>query len=90
VANLQIKGIDDDLYAQIKAVAAADNRSVSQEVLHLTREYLARRGRQTPEANSGRALLELAGSWGDDRTAEEIVAELRAARRNVSARTPEL
>lgn len=90
MANLQIKGIDDDLYAQIKAVAAADNRSVSQEVLHLTREYLARRQSQIQRATSGRALLALAGSWGDDRTAEEIVAELRAARMNASAKTLEL
>ena len=90
MANLQIKGIDDDLYAQIKAVAVADNRSVSQEVLHLTREYLARRQGATLGVTAGRALLLLAGSWGDDRTAEEIVAELRAARRKVSARTVEL
>jgi plasmid stability protein len=90
VANLQIKGIDDDLYAQIKAVAAADNRSVSQEVIHLIKEYLARRGRQNTTASSGRVLLELAGSWGDDRTAEEIVAELSVARRNAPARAPEL
>lgn len=90
MANLQIKGIDDDFYAEIKALAAAESRSVSQEVLYLTKEYLARRGRQTHEAASGRALLELAGSWGDERTAEEIVSELRAARRNTSNSALEL
>ena len=33
MANLQIKGMDDDLYAQLKALAASENRSVSQQVL---------------------------------------------------------
>lgn len=87
MAILQIKGIDDALYAQIKAVAAADNRSVSQEVLYLTKEYLARKRHQTQPRTSGRALLELVGSWADERTPEEIVAELRAARRNASTPT---
>jgi hypothetical protein len=35
MANLQIKGIDDDLYAQIKSLAVSENRSVSQQILFL-------------------------------------------------------
>jgi hypothetical protein len=37
------------------------------------------------ERAPGRALLALAGSWVDERSAEEIVRELRAARRNAGA-----
>jgi hypothetical protein len=43
MANLQIKGVQDDLYEEIKKVAEAENRSVSQQVLFLIRDYLARR-----------------------------------------------
>ena len=89
MAILQIKGIDDALYARLKQVAAEDNRSVSQEVLHLTKEYLARREERAAEKASVRALLALAGSWVDERSSEEIVKDLRAARRNAST-SPEL
>ena len=47
MAILQIKGIDDAFYARLKQMAAADSRSVSQEVLHLTKEYMARRRPRT-------------------------------------------
>jgi hypothetical protein len=87
VAILQIKGIDDALYARLKEMAAQDSRSVSQEVLHLTKEYMARRAAQNADARSAEALLSLAGTWEDDRTAEDIVADLRAARQS-SGRTP--
>lgn len=36
MANLQVKGMDDALYNQLKMLAAAENRSVSQEIIHLT------------------------------------------------------
>jgi len=43
MANLQIKGIDDNLYGQIKALAASENRSISQQVLFLVKNYLLKR-----------------------------------------------
>ena len=43
MANLQIKGIQDELYAEIKKLAAAENRSVSQQILFLVKQYLARK-----------------------------------------------
>jgi plasmid stability protein len=82
MAILQIKGIDDALYARLKQMAAEDSRSVSQEVLHLTKEYMARREVQDVDARSAEALLALAGSWEDDRDAADIARELRASRRN--------
>ncbi len=89
MAILQIKGIDDAFYARLKQMAAADSRSVSQEVLHLTKEYMARREAQDVDATSARALLELAGSWYDDRDAGQIVGEIKAARQN-AIRSPAL
>jgi hypothetical protein len=82
VANLQIKGMDDNLYAQIKELAAMENRSVSQQILFLAKEYLARKKNLQPARSPARTLLELSGSWDDNRTPEEIVKEIKGARRS--------
>ena len=81
MANLQIKGIQEELHAQIKQLASAENRSVAQEVIFLIREHLAVRGRARMK-KPAETLLELSGSWEDDRNAGEIIAEIKAARRN--------
>jgi len=79
MANLQVKGIDDNLYRALKARARLDNRSVSQEVVMLIEEFLARGGGfdRRPAA----PLLDIAGSWIDDRSAERIAADVRKARK---------
>ena len=82
MANLQIKGVNDQLYEEIKKVAEAENRSVSQQVLFLIRDYLAKRKGLTSLRSPAQVLLELAGSWEDDRGLREIVAEIKAARKN--------
>jgi hypothetical protein len=46
MTNLQIKGIDDSLYAQIKDLALSENRSISQEVLFLIKSYMTNKKRQ--------------------------------------------
>ena len=81
MANLQIKGIDDDLYAQIKALAASENRSVSQHVLFLIKAYLANKHQLNNSKTPARILLELSGSWQDSRSSEQIVKELKTARK---------
>lgn len=81
MANLQIKGIQDELYNEIKRLALAENRSISQQILFLVKEYLAFRGRGAARTPA-QVLLDLAGSWEDERNAAEIVDELRKGRRN--------
>jgi len=81
MANLQIKGIQDELYEEIKKLASAENRSVSQQVLFLVKEYLAKRKRFTAAKSPAQVLLELSGSWEDDRDAEQIVRQIKSARR---------
>ena len=80
MANLQVKGIDDDLYRALGARAKKENRSISQQVVTIIEEYLARGGesRRRPAAE----LLDLAGTWADERDAAEIAREVRQARRN--------
>jgi plasmid stability protein len=89
VAILQIRGIDEEFYARLKRTAAADSRSVSQEVLHFAKECMRRSESEDLDATSAKALLALAGSWEDDREADDVIRELKAGRRN-SNRAPAL
>ena len=82
MANLQIKNIQDELYEEIKKLAAAENRSVSQQVLFLVKDYLAKRKRLTAAKSPAQVLLELSSSWEDDKSAEEIVKEIKSARKS--------
>jgi plasmid stability protein len=80
MATLQVKGIDDALYKALGARAAMENRSLSQEVVTMIQEFLAR-PRRDPGAAT-RAFLALAGSWSDPRAAKRIAEELRRSRRS--------
>jgi len=82
MANLQIKGIQDELYAEIKKLAAAENRSMSQEILFLVKDYLARIEHVRKLKTPAQVLLDLAGSWEDNREAEQIIAEIKSARKS--------
>jgi len=87
MANLQIKGIDEHIYAHIKKVAAAENRSVSQQILFLVKNYMTGRGGKHPEKTAAQTLLELSGSWDDDGSAEEIISEIKKGRINSKKRS---
>ena len=82
MANLQIKGMNDDLYSQIKALAKSEKRSVSQQILFMTKEYLLKRQLVQVAKMPAQVLLEMSGAWEDGRTAEEIIAELKQSREN--------
>jgi len=82
MANLQIKGIQDALYAEIKDIASAENRSVSQQILFLVKEYLARRKHFQALKTPAQVLLELSGSWEDEKSIEQIINEIKVARKN--------
>jgi hypothetical protein len=82
MANLQIKGVQDELYAEIKRLAAAENRSVSQQVLFLLKEYLARKKYLDTQKSPAQVLLELSGSWEDERKAQQIIDEIKRARKD--------
>ena len=82
MANLQIKGMDDDLYAHLKDLAKSENRSVSQQVLYLVKAYVTRQTYLRQTKTPAEVLLELSGSWQDPRQAQEIVEDLKKARKN--------
>jgi plasmid stability protein len=79
MATLVVRNFDDRLYAALRARAAANCRSVGEEVEAIIRASL---GRPTGNVHQvTRELLALAGSWQDDRPAEQIAAEIRKGRR---------
>ncbi len=82
MANLQIKGIDDSLYKQIKDLASLENRSISQQVLFLIKTHLAKKKHIMKTKSPAQALLELSGSWLDDKSSEEIINEIKSARKS--------
>jgi len=81
MANLQIKGVDDTLYDQLKRLAASENRSVSQQVLYLIRSALAHPDALSDSKSPALILLELSGAWEDERDAASIIEDLRKARK---------
>lgn len=79
MATLLIEGMHDDLYRALAARAAQDNRSISEEVVTLIQDFLSSPSESARQATED--FLALAGSWADDRNAEEIAGELRKQRR---------
>ncbi|NOQ22827.1 MAG: antitoxin [Candidatus Aegiribacteria sp.] len=80
MANLQVRDIDDRLYESIRVLARGERRSISQEVVHILEKFLSQPG--SFDKNPTDEFLKLAGSWEDDRSAEEIISEIRENRRN--------
>ena len=82
--NLQVLDIDAQLYNWLCVNAKLANRSISQQVVTILQEKAA--APQETTANVVDAFLALNDSWGDERSAEEIVSEIRNARVNTSER----
>jgi plasmid stability protein len=82
MANLQVRDIDNHLYQSLKNQALKDRRSISQEVIHILERYLARP--DVLDVNPTEEFLQLAGSWEDRRSADEIVSDIRAGRNESS------
>ncbi len=78
MATLQVKGMDDDLYRALAARAARERRSISQQVVKMIEDDLARRRGSAVDTTA--ALLQLSGTWVDDRCAEDVAEALRQAR----------
>ena len=68
MANLQIKGVEEDFYEDLKRLAAASHRSVSGTVLAALEEYLAKQRKVEQAGSPAQVLLALAGSWEDTRS----------------------
>ena len=80
MAILQVRDIDDRLYSSLKNLAKSENRSLSQEVISILEKYLS--NPVVFKNNPTREFLSLSGSWADNRTADEIVKDIKKNRRN--------
>ena len=78
MAILQVRDIDDRIYEALKTISKQNKRSISQEVIHIIETYLS--NPQLIKKNSTEEFLKLAGSWEDDRSADEIISEIRKGR----------
>ena len=78
MATLQVRSMDDQLYRALGAHAAMDNRSISQEVVAIVKDYLSRAASRQQDMTD--QFLQLCGSWQDDRAEDEIASEIRNAR----------
>jgi plasmid stability protein len=80
MANLQVRDIDDRLYESLRERATREKRSISQEVILILEKYLSRPNAY--DVNPTDEFLSLSGSWKDERTAEEIISDIRSNRRS--------
>jgi len=78
MANLQVKSIDDELYASLGKRAAMENRSISQEVVSMLKAHLSIPNNKTRQVNS--LFLALCGTWEGDESADEIIKEVHSSR----------
>ena len=80
MAILQVRDIDDRLYASLKAIAKSQNRSISQEVISIIEKYLSNPA--VYKSNPTKEFIALSGAWGDDRSADEIIDSIKKSRKN--------
>ncbi len=77
MATLQVRSIEDQLYTALGRKAARDNRSISQEVIVMLKEYLSQ---PMQHKSATENFLELCGTWKDEKSAEEISQDIRKSR----------
>lgn len=78
MAILQVRDIDDRIYDNLKRISQQHKRSISQEVIYIIETYLTQP--QSLIKNSTDEFLKLTGNWEDERSAEEIVSEIKKGR----------
>lgn len=61
MAILQVRDIDDRLYASLKAVTKSQNRSISQKVISIIEKYLSNPA--VYKSNPIREFIALSGVW---------------------------
>ncbi len=80
MAILQVRDIDDRLYASLKAIAKSQNRSISQEVISIIEKYLSNPA--VYKSNPTKEFIALSGAWEDDRSADEIIDSIKKSHKN--------
>jgi hypothetical protein len=79
MAILQVRDLEERLYSSLKTLAKLENRSISQEVITILEKYLS--NPMLYKTNSTKEFLALSGSWDDERTADEIINDIKKNRK---------
>lgn len=82
MAILQVRDIDDRLYSSLKEIAKKENRSLSQEVISIIEKYLS--NPSVFAKNPTQAFLDLSDAWDDNRSASEIIKDIKNSRNKSS------
>jgi plasmid stability protein len=85
MASLQVRSIDEELYRVLGRRAEMENRSISQEVVSILKQYLG--APQSSHVQATRQFLELAGTWKDERSASAIANDIVRGRYAAKRRT---
>jgi hypothetical protein len=78
MAHVQVKNIDDDLYAAFQQVCKSQKRSVSQQLTLIMEQFLI--SPHIFEKPKHAEVLDLAGSWEGNESAEDIINDIQASR----------
>jgi plasmid stability protein len=78
MATLQVRDIDDRLYQYLRTSAKLQNRSISQEVITIIQNHL--NAPQKSPRNATLEFLALSDAWKDDRTADDIISDIKTHR----------
>lgn len=78
MAHVQVKNIDDDLYAAFQHVCKSQKRSVSQQLTLMMEKFLT--SPHIFEQPKHAEILDLAGSWIGNESAEDIINTIQTSR----------
>lgn len=78
MATLQVRSVDDQLYKALGRIAEQSNRSISQQVVVIIKEYLSQPHHQKRATED---FLALCSTWRDARTADDIIEDVRKNRK---------
>jgi hypothetical protein len=79
MATLQVRDIDTKLYDALRIRAKADHRSISQEIVYILEDHLAKTS-ITPTTQT-QLFMSLSGAWTGNETAKEIISSIRSSRK---------
>lgn len=82
MASLTLRNIPDYLLSGIRILSERERRSLNNEMLVVLEEGFASKAERAEASPLGPELqadlwLELCGAWEDDRSTEEIIADIR-------------
>lgn len=80
MATLQVRDIDDHLYEFLRETAKQQHRSISQEVIHILKNYFSHQSVSASELTE--RFLQLSGAWEGPETADELIKQIHLSKKS--------